>query len=131
MTDDELITELRNRIERTKTQESKPTDAWFSPTPKWVYFQGYRDALGELIEVIQESTMPKKSPAEIEQESTMPKKSPAEIEASAREFLEATESLCDWMNDNDLSADHAAQQPADFVRFCAAMERLQEALGEE
>lgn len=61
----------------------------------------------------------------------MPKKSPDEIEAASRDFLAATEKLCDWMNGNDLVADHADQKPEDYERFCAAMERLQAALGEE
>jgi hypothetical protein len=61
----------------------------------------------------------------------MKKKSPDEIETAAREFLVATEKLCDWMNGNDLVSDHADQKPEDYESFCAAMERLQCALGEE
>lgn len=60
----------------------------------------------------------------------MAKGSPEEIESAAREFLVATELLCDWMNGNDLSSDHAEQKPEDCRRMCAAMERLQTVLGE-
>lgn len=60
----------------------------------------------------------------------MAKKSPEEIEAAAREFLAATELLCDWMNGNDISADHSDQKPEDYERLCAAMERMQDALGD-
>ena len=61
----------------------------------------------------------------------MSKKSPDEIEKAAREFLAAAESLCDWMNGNDLAADHAGQKPEDYERLCTTMERLQAALGDE
>lgn len=46
------------------------------------------------------------------------------IDAAAREFVEATEALLDWMNGNDMSADHAEQKPEDYKRLCAALERI-------
>ena len=52
---------------------------------------------------------------------------PAVVGASA-EFLAATEALLNWMNGNDLSADHADQCPADYDRLCTALESIQEAL---
>lgn len=55
MTDAEWIAELRRRIEQTRTQEQKTLHSWEHTTPQWAtYFQGYRDALSELIETIQE-----------------------------------------------------------------------------
>lgn len=55
------------------------------------------------------------------------------LRKTASEFLEAVEALCDWMNGNDLSADHADQCPEDFECLCRTMEALQSALsqGEE
>ena len=46
------------------------------------------------------------------------------IDAAAREFVEATVLLLDWMNGNDMSADHAEQKPEDYKRLCAALERI-------
>lgn len=45
-----------------------------------------------------------------------------------REFLAAAEALLDWMNGNDLSADHADQKPEDYERLCAALEKFSAAL---
>jgi hypothetical protein len=44
------------------------------------------------------------------------------------EFMGAVEALCDWMNGNDLSADHAEQKPGDFKRLSVAMEAFRAAL---
>ncbi len=46
------------------------------------------------------------------------------IDAAAREFVEATEALLDWMNGNDLVADHADQRPKDYERLCTALDRI-------
>ncbi len=52
-----------------------------------------------------------------------------EIEVAAREFLEATESLLDWMNGNDMVTDHSEQRPEDYERLCKALERMHMVLG--
>lgn len=43
------------------------------------------------------------------------------VDAAAGEFVKATEALVDWMNGNDMSADHAEQKPEDHKRLCAAL----------
>ena len=48
-----------------------------------------------------------------------------------REFHEAVEDLCDWMNNNDLSADHKDQKPQDFERLCQAMIKHRVALARQ
>lgn len=55
MTDAEMLTELRKRIAMSRTAEQKTIKAWEGVTPQWAtYFEGYRDALGALIETIEE-----------------------------------------------------------------------------
>ena len=57
--------------------------------------------------------------------------SQAEIErlrASGREFMEAAEAVFDWMNGNDLSADHEEQHPDDFERVSKALVAFRAAL---
>lgn len=43
-------------------------------------------------------------------------------------FHEATERLLDWMNGNDLSADHAEQKPADFQALSSSLVAFADAL---
>lgn len=55
MTNAELIAELRRRIKQTREQEQKTLVAWEGAIPGWAtYFQGYRDAISEIIETIQD-----------------------------------------------------------------------------
>lgn len=46
------------------------------------------------------------------------------LEPASREFVAAVEALLDWMNGNDMSADHADQKPQDYKRLCTALERM-------
>lgn len=43
--------------------------------------------------------------------------SPSEPRTLAQEFLKSVEALLDWMNGNDLSADHAESCPEDYERL--------------
>lgn len=45
-----------------------------------------------------------------------------------KEFLEAAEAVFDWMNGNDLSADHAEQRPGDFERVSSALVKFRAAI---
>jgi len=57
--------------------------------------------------------------------------SQAELErlrTSGREFMEAAEAVFDWMNGNDLSADHEEQHPEDFARVSKALVAFRAAL---
>lgn len=59
--------------------------------------------------------------------------SQAEIErlrTNGREFIEAAEAVFDWMNGNDLSADHEEQHPDDFERVSKALVAFRAALAE-
>lgn len=49
----------------------------------------------------------------------------AELIKVSSEFLEATEALCDWLNNHEIVADHAMAQPDDHDRLNAAMEAMQ------
>jgi len=40
---------------------------------------------------------------------------------NGRAFLKAVEALCDWMNGNEIAADHKAAKPDDFNRLCETM----------
>jgi hypothetical protein len=57
---DALIAEVRRRINDADSRESfvvsASTTRWVESTPSWGdYFTGYRDALGELIEWLEET----------------------------------------------------------------------------
>lgn len=55
MTTHELLAELRRRIAELDTQQRDIRSATNSIVPRWAsYFQGYRDALGEFIEWLEE-----------------------------------------------------------------------------
>lgn len=52
MTVDEVVAEARRRID----ENSRDKKGSWATTPDWAnYFQGYRDALGELIEWLEEA----------------------------------------------------------------------------
>lgn len=50
------------------------------------------------------------------------------LEEAVREYMAAVERAFDWMNGNDLVADHSEQCPEDYDRINAASERLRAAL---
>ena len=50
------------------------------------------------------------------------------LENDGKEFLEAAEAVFDWMNGNDLSADHEEQKPDDFKRVSEALVAFRTAL---
>ena len=52
----------------------------------------------------------------------------AGVVEKAKAFLSAVVSLCDWLNGNDLSADHARLRPDDFGALSTAMTDLRAAL---
>lgn len=58
------------------------------------------------------------------------RKKEARLVEDGRAFLLAVEALCDWMNDNDMAADHQDQRPDDFKRVSETMERFRATLGE-
>ncbi len=51
-----------------------------------------------------------------------------ELRREGAAFLEAVEALLDWMNGNDLSADHEDQQPKDYARVCATLTSFRAAI---
>lgn len=51
-----------------------------------------------------------------------------DLEKAAREYLEATEAVFDWMNNNDIVADHAEARPDDYKRVNEAIAELRLAL---
>jgi hypothetical protein len=51
-----------------------------------------------------------------------------DLRAKGQEFLEAAEAVFDWMNGNDLSADHEEQRPDDFRRVSEALVAFRTAL---
>ena len=53
-----------------------------------------------------------------------------DLEAAAREFVSATEAVLDWMNGNELCADHANQKPEEYHRMCCALGRIQNVLAD-
>ncbi|AXV16467.1 hypothetical protein CYG48_12685 [Neorhizobium sp. SOG26] len=53
------------------------------------------------------------------------------VDGAARDFMGATEALLDWMNGNELAADHKRQRPEDFERLCTTMQALHAALASE
>ena len=55
---------------------------------------------------------------------------PSDLMREVREFHASVELLLDWMNGNDLAADHADQKPEDFARLSSSLERLSAKLGE-
>lgn len=54
-------------------------------------------------------------------ESASPRDELVMLKEAGREFLEAAEAVFDWMNGNDLSADHSEQKPEDFERVSEAL----------
>ena len=52
----------------------------------------------------------------------------SEMLEDGKEFLEAAEAVFDWMNGNDLSADHAEQRPGDFERISVALVKFRAAI---
>lgn len=55
----------------------------------------------------------------------------ASLRKSGQEFLEAAEAVFDWMNGNDLSADHEEQKPDDFERVSKALVEFRAALSSD
>lgn len=51
-----------------------------------------------------------------------------DLHSDGKAFLKAVEALCDWMNGNDLSADHESQKPEDFKAICESMVAFRAAL---
>lgn len=52
----------------------------------------------------------------------------ANLHKTGQEYLVASEAVFDWMNGNDLSADHEEQCPRDFARVCKAIVEFRSAL---
>lgn len=55
----------------------------------------------------------------------------AKLHKTGQEYLVASEAVFDWMNGNDLSADHEEQCPQDFARVCKAIVEFRSALETE
>lgn len=66
--------------------------------------------------------------ANLGSKSDAPVVTDSDIRTKGREFLEAAEAVFDWMNGNDLSADHEAQHPEDFDRVSSALVAFRAAL---